>query len=102
MGGGAAGRQGVVAAAGSRRERHEQAQAVSALQKNEWKKADVVFVSDGQWPAPSALVAMVAQAKAGGTRLHGVQIGNRGRTGLHAVCAPVHEFTEWAALANWR
>ena len=28
------------------------------------------------------------------------QIGNRGRTGLHAVCDPVHIFTDWADVAG--
>ncbi|HKG94099.1 MAG TPA: hypothetical protein VKA84_19470 [Gemmatimonadaceae bacterium] len=36
-----------------------------------------------------------------GTRFHGVQIGNRGRTGLHALCDPVHVFQDWAALGGW-
>jgi len=65
----------------------------SRLKQNRWERADVVFVSDGEWPPPGeALLAEVARAKDVGTRFHGVLIGNRGRTGLHAICDPVHEF----------
>jgi uncharacterized protein with von Willebrand factor type A (vWA) domain len=74
---------------------------VDRLKQNDWKRADVLFVSDGEWPAPAQLVAKVGEAKAIGTRFHGVQIGNRGHTGLHEVCDPVHVFQGWAAAAGW-
>jgi uncharacterized protein with von Willebrand factor type A (vWA) domain len=74
---------------------------VTRLREQAWTKADVVFVSDGEWPAGARLISSVHGAKEGGTRFHGVQIGNRGRTGLHAVCDPVHEFREWAQLGGW-
>lgn len=74
---------------------------VERLRTAGWTKADVVLASDGEWPAPPELIALVAEAQKTGTRFHGVQIGNRGHTGLHAVCDPVHVFTEWAALARW-
>ena len=74
---------------------------VELLKENDWKKADVVFVSDGEWPAPRGLVSLVESAKEDGTRFHGVQIGNRGRTGLHALCEPVHVFQDWAAAGGW-
>ncbi|MCG3135694.1 MAG: Protein ViaA [Planctomycetes bacterium] len=68
------------------------------LAREEWAKADVLVVTDGEWPSPDALLPRIRAAKEDGTRFHGVQIGNRGPTGLHAVCDPVHEFSEWAAL----
>ncbi len=71
------------------------------LEEKDWKRADVVFVSDGEWPAPPHLVRLVGIAKEAGTRFHGVQIGNRGRTGLHAICDPVHVFQNWAAACGW-
>ena len=74
---------------------------IARLKEENWKKADVVFVSDGEWPAPASLVAAVKSAREAGTRFHGVQIGNRGRTGLHAVCDPVHVFQDWAAAGGW-
>ncbi|WP_081033974.1 hypothetical protein KV708_14600 [Comamonas thiooxydans] len=76
-------------------------QVLARLKEKSWKKADVVFVSDGEWPAPPSLVAAVKCAREDGVRLHGVQIGNRGCTGLHAVCDPVHTFQDWAAAGGW-
>jgi len=77
------------------------AKVLARLKEENWKKADVVFVSDGEWPASAGLVAAVKSAREGGTRFHGVQIGNRGRTGLHAICDPVHIFQDWANAGGW-
>jgi uncharacterized protein with von Willebrand factor type A (vWA) domain len=77
------------------------ARVVARLKEENWNKADVIFVSDGEWPAPTSLVDAVKGARKGGTRFHGVQIGNRGRTGLQAVCDPVHFFQDWAAAGGW-
>ena len=77
------------------------ARVAKRLKESDWRRADVIFVSDGEWPAPDRLLALVAEAKAIGTRFHGVQIGNRGRTGLHEVCDPVHVFQSWATAAGW-
>ncbi len=74
---------------------------VERLKQDTWKKADVVLVTDGEWGAPANVVAGVAGAKANGTRFHGVQVGTVGRTGLHSICDPVHEFRDWATLAGW-
>ena len=74
---------------------------VARLKDKNWKKADVVFVSDGEWPVPATLVAAVKCACKEGVRFHGVQIGNSGRSGLHAVCDPVHIFQDWATAGGW-
>ena len=74
--------------------------AMARSRAEDWKKADVLFVSDGEWSTPAGALAEVNAAKAKGTRFHGVQIGNRGRTGLHEVCDVVHVFSEWAGLAG--
>jgi uncharacterized protein with von Willebrand factor type A (vWA) domain len=75
---------------------------LARLDEEAWKKADVIWVSDGEWPTPAGLIALAHKAREAGTRLHGVQIGNRGTTGLHAVCDPVHAFESWTAAAGWR
>ena len=71
------------------------------LKQDAWVKSDVILVTDGEWSAPHAVVQAVATARAIGTRFHGVQIGNRGHTGLHSLCDPVHVFQDWAALGGW-
>ena len=65
-------------------------------------KADVLIVSDGEWPAPRRLADAVQSAQKKGVRFHGIQIGNRGQTGLHEVCEPVHVFTDWVDLLDER
>ncbi len=51
---------------------------------------------------PREALEGVAVAREAGTRLTGVQVGNRGRTGLHAVCDPVHVFREWVEVGGER
>jgi uncharacterized protein with von Willebrand factor type A (vWA) domain len=74
---------------------------VTLLHENDWKKADVLFLTDGEWMASDTVLRGVERARKAGTRFHGVQIGNVGRTGLHAVCDPVHVFQDWAAAGGW-
>lgn len=73
---------------------------VERLSTPTWAKADVLWVSDGEFPVPTRLSAAVARARDNGTRLHGVQIGNAGTTGLHQLCQPVHVFSRWSALLS--
>jgi uncharacterized protein with von Willebrand factor type A (vWA) domain len=75
---------------------------LARLREPAWKRADVMFVSDGEWPVPAALKTAVQQAREVGTRFHGVQIGNLGHTGLHDICDPVHVFNDWVAAGSWR
>jgi uncharacterized protein with von Willebrand factor type A (vWA) domain len=77
------------------------ARVLRRLTENDWRKADVIFVSDGEWHADASLVHSVEKARGDGTRFHGIQIGNRGQTGLHSVCDPVHEFRDWATAGGW-
>jgi uncharacterized protein with von Willebrand factor type A (vWA) domain len=75
---------------------------LARLREQQWNRADVLFVSDGEWPVPAPLEATVRSAREAGTRFHGVQIGNLGRTGLHRICDPVHVFIDWVAAGGWR
>nr|MBK7063761.1 VWA domain-containing protein [Deltaproteobacteria bacterium] len=75
--------------------------ALERIRGEAWSRADVLFVSDGEWPAPPGLVRAVRDAKERGARFHGIQVGNRGQTGLHKVCEPVHVFQDWAAAGGW-
>lgn len=78
------------------------ARVVRRMGESEWKSADILFVSDGEWPAPTAILGNVQRLREEGTRFHGVQIGAVGRTGLHSVCDPVHVFRDWALAGGWR
>ena len=70
------------------------------LEEGKWAQADVLFVSDGVWSAHPKLTDAVRLARARGVRFHGIQIGNRDRTGLHEICTPVHVFTDWVDLLD--
>ncbi len=68
------------------------------LADGDWAKADVLIVSDGEWPAPQGVASALESAHDAGVRFHGVQIGNTGATGMAAICDPVHEFADWSKL----
>lgn len=71
---------------------------VSRLRENEWKKADVLLVSDGEWSAPSSTTSAVKDIRNEGVRFHGVLIGNHDRRGFDALCDPVHVFRDWVSI----
>lgn len=76
---------------------------VKRLSEPAWRKADILVASDGEWPVPrGGAVPKIQSAKEAGTRFHGVQIGNRGTTGLSAICDPLHVFDAWLDLAPER
>ena len=73
--------------------------ALSLLEQEEWTRADLLLVSDGEFGVTEELAVRVDRAAAdGGNRFHGLRIGGRGETGLHRLCDPVHEFSSWEAL----
>lgn len=71
---------------------------VSLLDSEDWRKADVLFATDGIWNASPDLLAAVEAARGKGSRFHGIQIGGGGQSRLPQVCDQVHEFREWAAI----
>jgi len=68
--------------------------AVKRLEQEQWKKADVMIVSDGEWSASSHIEEVVKISAEKGTRFHGVQVGGYGR-GLKQLCTNVHDFKSW-------
>jgi uncharacterized protein with von Willebrand factor type A (vWA) domain len=71
---------------------------IELMEREDWRKADVMLATDGQWVADAALQSRIAAARAGGTRFHGIQIGVRGPSGLTPICDHIHTFSEWAGL----
>lgn len=65
--------------------------AVKRLEQEQWKKADVMIVSDGEWSASSHIEEIVKLSTEKGTRFHGVQVGGYGR-GLKQLCNKVYHF----------
>jgi len=71
--------------------------AVKRLDQEQWKKADVMIVSDGEWSASSHIEDVVKSSTVKGTRFHGVQVGGYGR-GLKQLCANIHDFKNWSII----
>jgi len=68
--------------------------AVKRLEEEQWKKADVMIVSDGEWSASSHIEQIVKSSSQNGTRFHGIQVGGYGQ-GLKQLCDNVHHFKSW-------
>lgn len=68
--------------------------AVKRLEQEQWKKADVMIVSDGEWKASSHIEQIVKSSAEKGTRFHGVQVGGYGQ-GLKQLCSNVYDFKNW-------
>lgn len=68
--------------------------AVKRLEEEQWKKADVMIVSDGEWTASSHIEQIVKSSAEKGTRFHGVQVGGYGQ-GLKQLCNSTYSFKNW-------
>jgi len=72
-------------------------QALARLHEAAWHEADVLLASDGEFLVPATLVAEIEEARALGTRFHGLLVGAEAAA-MALVCDEVHRFTSWAAL----
>jgi uncharacterized protein with von Willebrand factor type A (vWA) domain len=73
--------------------------AARRLGEDGWSRADVVLVTDGEFPTQTTAYATMAAAKeARGARVHGILIGNRQSASLQEICDWVHSFTSWGAM----
>lgn len=68
--------------------------AIKKLETEQWKKADVMIVSDGEWSASPYIHNLVDKATHSGTRFHGIQVGGYGG-GLKSLCQNIHNFKSW-------
>lgn len=72
------------------------AMAAVRLREKAWENADLLLVTDGEFPVPREVSAMIASARAErGARLHGVLVGIHD-TSLRALCDELHRFSDWA------
>ena len=74
--------------------------ALKRVETAKWSRADLIVVSDGEFPVPSATTTAVASArKSLHLRVHGLLIGAWHSTAMTALCDPVHVFKDWSTLA---
>ncbi|MBA2664109.1 MAG: VWA domain-containing protein [Bradymonadaceae bacterium] len=72
--------------------------ALALLGHNRWEKADILLVSDGEFPVPHQIMGALNEARdERGLKLHGVCIGHRS-TAMQEICDAFHVFGEWEAL----
>ena len=74
--------------------------ALDRLQSDGWTDADVLLVSDGEFPVSVELKHRAEElASSEGARLHGLLVGgSRRNNGLRELCSDVHVFTDWGAV----
>lgn len=77
------------------------ARAARRLSEASWSRADLLLISDGEFPEPGQTTTLLMQArKQHGLRVHGVQIGAALRGSMGRLCDPdsLHTFTNWSEL----
>ncbi|MEZ8095710.1 VWA domain-containing protein [Photobacterium swingsii] len=73
--------------------------ALEKCDSEEWHKADVLLVSDGEFPVTSGLSRKISNRREKqGLQVHGIQIGNSHYTSMSKICDPIHYFSEWFDL----
>jgi len=74
--------------------------AVERLRRSDWTDADVLLVSDGEFPVPDALASEIRKARADqSARFHGLLVGGHAHA-MEALCDRVHRFTSWSAMRS--
>lgn len=75
--------------------------ALKRVESAKWSRADLILVSDGEFPVPSATTSAVTSArKSLHLRVHGLLIGTGHSAAMTSLCDPVHLFKDWNALAS--
>ncbi len=73
--------------------------ALKKCDSEEWYKADILLVSDGEFPVSSGLSRKISNRREKqGLQVHGIQIGNSHYTSMRKICSPIHYFSEWVDL----
>ncbi|WHP64855.1 VWA domain-containing protein [Vibrio harveyi] len=73
--------------------------ALEKCDSEDWHKADVLLVSDGEFPVTSGLSRKISNRREKqGLQVHGIQIGNSHYTSMSKICDPMHYTSEWIDL----
>ncbi|TGO02210.1 hypothetical protein PN36_28600 [Candidatus Thiomargarita nelsonii] len=77
------------------------AKAVAKLDTEEWKRADIMIVTDGEFSVPSNTVELINKAKEKDKlRVHGVLVGGWNSSAIEKLCNPVHRFSDWQEMTK--
>ncbi|MFA0338870.1 VWA domain-containing protein [Vibrio breoganii] len=73
--------------------------ALEKCDSEEWYKADILLVSDGEFPVSSGLSRKISNRREKqGLQVHGIQIGDTHHSSMSKICDPIHYFSEWVDL----
>ncbi len=71
------------------------------LEAEAWQRADVLLVSDGEFPVAADLARRVERAiDEGESRVHGLLVGGHRATAMGRLCDPLHAFSDWTGLVR--
>lgn len=70
--------------------------AIARTAEATWDRADLLLVTDGEFPSDASLERdVVAACEARGARLHGVLVGSSSSAAMSRLCDPLHRFASW-------
>jgi len=70
--------------------------ALAKLNTADWKRADIMIVTDGEFSVPANIVELINKAKEKDKlRIHGVLVGGWNSSAIEKLCNPVHRFSDW-------
>ncbi|ANG63070.1 hypothetical protein A8C75_11700 [Marinobacterium aestuarii] len=73
--------------------------ALDRCKQSEWRNADILVVSDGEFCYPNSLLNRIKRRKKShGLAVQGILIGEGGGA-MERMCDPLHHFCEWLNLA---
>lgn len=73
--------------------------AIQKVEENDWRNADVLLISDGEFPEDAALFASVAGAREKRQiRVQGLLVASHASAAMERICEPLHRFSEWQKL----
>lgn len=75
--------------------------AIARLAQGQWERADILLVTDGEFPEDAALEAAVRAARSDrGVRVHGALVASPHSAALERLCEPLHAFSGWEVMAG--
>jgi uncharacterized protein with von Willebrand factor type A (vWA) domain len=75
--------------------------ALKRVESAKWSRADLLVVSDGEFPVPGSTTSAVASARTSlHLRVHGLLIGAAHSSAMSELCDPIHVFKDWNALGQ--
>ena len=70
--------------------------ALARHAQEDWKSADLLLLSDGQFEAPQELAwAIEKRRRESNLRVHGLVIENAGSEAMAQLCDPLHVLGDW-------